>query len=648
MLYFLPDSRDAIDPTYDFERETRSPDRQTRDDLYCHEVLERPCDGTLISYAAVLAGRYSAAARRRLLRSGAREFFRAPPWLKFMGDCGAFSYVNADEPPYTVAEVAKFYGQVGVDLGLAVDHIVPGFSDSELLFEPSPVARARFELTIALARDFLDAAKPYSFTPVGVVQGWSPSSFSAAARDLQHMGYRYLALGGLVQLKTEQVLTVLRAVDSVRRPDTKLHLLGVTRPGNVSEYVARGVASIDSTSPLRRAWMDARHNYWIGGESFCALRIPPSVSGKIRGRIGSGEINADLARELEARSLAAVSSFASGSGTAGKALEALLAYQEIHSPGDDRLADYQRTLEARPWERCRCSVCARLGHHVIVMRGAERNRSRGFHNVGQFYRGMLRELGEPDLVLIGCGAAKRKKASPARDLYTGSLFRANSAMADRYRAPVRILSAEHGLLDPAKVIEPYETALLGAPEAKRQEWGAMVAGQVEDFVGAGGRVVALAGARYLKWTKDLIGIVVEEPLARMSLGERLAAALPVSPSVEPPVRTGDPIVWDFFFTTFRSSLKGPAFAEHWDREGAYYVKLTLPSDTPLDEAIGAARATGLFGKGSSRTGVFEVQNDLGIYSHPKGYANLQRVKPSTIAFRTWAEIEAAESADLAA
>ena len=59
-------------------------------------------------------------------------------------------------------------------------------------------------------------------------------------------------------------------------------------------------------------------------------------------------------------------------------------------------------------------------------------------------------------LVVGCGAAKRSEAAPARDLYTGSLFRAAREHAEGSGLPWRILSAEYGLLTPDKVVEPYD------------------------------------------------------------------------------------------------------------------------------------------------------------------------------------------------
>ena len=83
MQYFFPDSQDFVDPSFDFQAETRSPTRiRQRDDRYPHELFETPpYDGILVSRAIVYgngsaSGKYSIAQRNRLRRTGVREFFR--------------------------------------------------------------------------------------------------------------------------------------------------------------------------------------------------------------------------------------------------------------------------------------------------------------------------------------------------------------------------------------------------------------------------------------------------------------------------------------------------------------------------------------------------------------------------------------------
>src|SRR6266576_2973741 len=139
MKFFFPDSLDLVDPSFDFETETRSASRvRQRDDVYAHEVFARPpYDGLLVSKAivdgtAVSNGRYTLPQRHRLLREGVRRFFRLDTTQEFsrvetMGDCGAFSYVREEKPPYTVEDVVAFYETCGFDLGVSVDHVILGF-----------------------------------------------------------------------------------------------------------------------------------------------------------------------------------------------------------------------------------------------------------------------------------------------------------------------------------------------------------------------------------------------------------------------------------------------------------------------------------------------------------------------------------------
>ena len=55
----------------------------------------------------------------------------------------------------------------------------------------------------------------------------------------------------------------------------------------------------------------------------------------------------------------------------------------------------REVLTEKPWKACACEVCRALGHHVILFRGAERNRRRGFHNVWVFYRRLQRQIADP-------------------------------------------------------------------------------------------------------------------------------------------------------------------------------------------------------------------------------------------------------------
>lgn len=407
MRYFLPDSQDLVDPSFDFVSEKRSRTRlRQRDDLYAHEVFSEPAfDGLLASKGIVdgfgaIGSRYTLAQRQRLLRGGAREFFRSvrpdgKP-IPVMGDCGAFTYVKEEVPPYTVEEVIDFYVDCGFDYGISVDHVILGY-DPELDDEGEvpDEFRQRQALTLALAEKFLAAhrAGGHTFQALGVAQGWSPRSYADAVRALQKMGYEYIAVGGMVPLKTPEILEVLRAIAAVREPATKLHLLGVTRTDSIREFERLGTASFDSTSPLRQAFKDDKDNYYTLDRTYVAVRIP-QVEGnpRLQRMISSGRVSQDAARKLERASLTTMAAYAADKATIEKTLEILLEYEQLYDAGNSHEDAYRETLAARPWTACPCDVCRDIGHHVILFRGAERNRRRGFHNVWTFYRRLRREL----------------------------------------------------------------------------------------------------------------------------------------------------------------------------------------------------------------------------------------------------------------
>lgn len=407
MKFFFADSLDVVDPSFDFVSETRSPTRvRQRDDQYPHEVFgEPPYDGVLVSKAIVdgtgagVSGKYSMAQRHRLLRLGAREFFRLDdpprrPRLLTMGDCGAFTYVRDDIPPYTVDEVIDFYERCGFDYGVAVDHVILAYQPDSVQCLPGMESvlepwRRRQEITLKLAKQFLSAHKRRrcKFIPVGVAQGWSPASYSRAVKELQRLGYDHIAIGGLVPLKTREILDVLAAVHPVTRSGTRLHLFGVTRCEHIPTFAKHGVTSFDSTSPLRQAFKDDKDNYYTPNGTYTAIRVP-QVDGNatLKRRIVAGVVRQEEARRLERNCLEALRNYDVGDADLEDVVELLAEYERVHDGKTDRSAIYRNVLRDRPWKKCSCEICHELGIHVMLFRGAERNRRRGFHNLYVFER----------------------------------------------------------------------------------------------------------------------------------------------------------------------------------------------------------------------------------------------------------------------
>jgi hypothetical protein len=408
MKFFFPDSQDQIDPGFDFATEEHPALRvRQRDDLYAHEALDgHVIDGLLVSKAIVDgtgggAGKYTTAQRNRMYRVGVRHFFRldqaSRPPIQTMGDCGAFSYIQEDKPPVTPDQVIDFYAECGFELGISVDHVIFGFDPAADTDRQHPQAqrwRSRQQITLELADEFLARCKARKtrFEPLGVAQGWSPASYAAAVRSLQKIGYTRIALGGMVPLKTGEILACLREISAARAPRTQLHLLGVTRRSNISEFTSYGVTSFDSTSAFRQAFKDDRDNYHTSDRTYTAIRVP-QVDGlpRLKKQILAGKVDQGIAVQSERACLRALREYDAGEASIRQVTDTLQRYNEITG-----LTGYEEScneiLTDAPWKSCPCSICTKAGINVVLFRGSERNKRRGFHNLYVFRRRLDREL----------------------------------------------------------------------------------------------------------------------------------------------------------------------------------------------------------------------------------------------------------------
>lgn len=391
MKFYFPDSQDQVSPTYDFIHDEHSPLRvRQRDDRYAHEVLTLPAyDGILVSKAIVDGsikgvGKYSMPQRQRLYRLGVRGFFRLPHDVETLGDCGAFNYINEPEPPYTVNEVIDFYGQCGFDAGVSPDHIILGYLRPDRGVEPSDEWQERRRISLHYAEQFLAAVgdQQASFEPIGAAQGWDPRSYTDSVRELQDMGYRRIALGGMVPLKTSDILACLAEIADIREEATELHLLGITRVDSIAAFKSFGVTSFDSTSSFRQSFMDDRDNYHTVLTTYSAIRVP-QVDGNLtlKRAILSGNVSQHEAVSAERESLRRLREFDLGQCSLDVALEAVTEYELVVGAKRSYKNEYRRILESAPWKDCDCGLCAKHGIEMAIFRGSERNKRRGFHNL---------------------------------------------------------------------------------------------------------------------------------------------------------------------------------------------------------------------------------------------------------------------------
>jgi hypothetical protein len=133
------------------------------------------------------------------------------------------------------------------------------------------------------------------------------------------------------------------------------------------------------------------------------------------------------------------------------------------------------------------------------------------------FRARRREPG-PRIGLIACTKAKSTKPAPARELYSASdLFRKAAAYCDAYLDGWFVLSAKYGLVDPDRIIAPYNMTLKTMSTSERRLWGIQVAQQLQQL----GEVAleAHAGTAYVRPLLEA-GVVLEEPLRGLAIGQR--------------------------------------------------------------------------------------------------------------------------------
>ena len=430
MKFIFADSLDYVDPNYDFVEDRSPPEREPYwDDVFPHELLGyAPYDGILVSKAIVgghrINGKYSESQTMRFRRVGVREFLRFRekdyPGSLVFGDCGAFSYHKMEYPPYTSEEIVDFYGDGRFTHGCSIDHVIFDFveDDREADFAPKQLEenRRRFEITSINAEEFLKQSKRLgnSFTPMGVVQGWSPRSMAEAAVRLKKMGYNYVAIGGTVPLRAPQVMMALRAIRQAVGDNLQLHILGFAKAEEFESFREFDIASFDTTSPLIRSFKDSNRNYYAlkpqgGIEYYSAVRIPQSIENNaLKNLAKQGVYSQEDLQARERSALQALRAYDRGDADLHDALQAVMGYTAPLAIGRDHgFTDaetrkfeglrerYTRTLSDRPWKACNCKVCRDVGVEVIIFRASNRNKRRGIHNL-QAYRkhiGRIEERG---------------------------------------------------------------------------------------------------------------------------------------------------------------------------------------------------------------------------------------------------------------
>jgi len=385
-----------------------------------HLYSPPPVDGVLVSVSTIRGGKL-----RRMVERGAKELLRMPRGMPLYGDCGAWQYRYLDDPPHRVEEVLELYERLGVDYGVTVDHIA-------LFGDPG----RRMGLTFRNAVEALELwrKRGYGYELLAAVQGVEVEDYTTMFKDLYARGFRAFAVGGLAKRSTEFVgrLTskLLQLVKELRDVQL-LHFLGVTRTrlvpllNELEDYVA--TVSFDNATFLRMAWSRAVGNYVLpDGRVYTAIRVQEG-----------GERVLKLLRDYDA-----------GAVGLGEVVEVLKEYT-ARTGDSEYLPYYVATLRDSPWRECTCPVCRSLGVDVLVFRGNDRNRRRGFHNVYVFSKLLRsRRLGDVRFTLV-------KASYPAAEDLVAE------ALAGEVSRTRRVLVLAHCTAE--KSVDPETLRRLGLP-----------------------------------------------------------------------------------------------------------------------------------------------------------------------------------------
>ncbi len=397
MLYFIPEWDDLVTKNYDFNIDKDI----SKEKLYAHEIYPYP------NYDGILASRMKLEESKSKLdlmskMGGVHNYYRFKGPI--FGDCGAWGYVKEKDPPFKTNDIMEFYDQMKFDIGVSIDHLcIPGF-EQEFQY--------RKALTIKNAEQFFNRynKKSYSFKPVGVAQGWDEESYADSVKELLDIGFRYLALGGIARAKSTDIIKVLQALQPTLQKYNKaeqidLHQFGVARLEAIRSFRNLGITSFDSASPLRTAWLSSSKNYRdINWNGYAALRLPfLSRDRKFKNLVEEGLYSQEELEEKEWLLKIMLDKFEQdNSRTPEEIVEGFIClYNEFIPKTPDRTNEYLRTLQNKPWKQCDCAICKEIGIEVIIFRGNNRNRRRGFHNTYIFYKLFRKLLDDENFTIQG-------------------------------------------------------------------------------------------------------------------------------------------------------------------------------------------------------------------------------------------------------
>jgi len=141
---------------------------------------------------------------------------------------------------------------------------------------------------------------------------------------------------------------------------------------------------------------------------------------------------------------------------------------------------------------------------------------------------------EKPLLLVACCGPKLDHPAEAQDIYVSDLFRKARAYAESHGGDWLILSAKHGVIEPTRVIEPYDQRP-PVTRAGKRAFAQELAAQLHKYRDRD--IIVLAGESYCGWiyaldvsrlvdgewiTSSAVFRNVHRPLKGMGIGQQKA------------------------------------------------------------------------------------------------------------------------------
>lgn len=528
MRYFIPEWDDRIDPNYDFVTDKHSKahvENPIKNDSYTWNIFgieNVPIDGVLVSRVTITGNKK----KYQWIRSeGIHKVLRLPQDFEIMGDCGAFGYVKEKTPLFDPLETLKYYRDLGFNYGVSVDHlVVPQFDkDKELRM------KITYENGIKSYHEWLKNFRK-DFQLIVAIQGRTINDYLKMYDDYLKHGIRHLAFGGLVRSPTSFIIELIdelikKTKESKVCPDY-LHFFGLARFSlfpKLQELEELGIQiGFDSASYLRKAWLSSpstQLNYLsLEGKGFAAIRIPFIGRKLSKSEEIPGE-KTKISKSLELECLMKLRMFDKGEINLEGVLLTLSKFNEGIGGKPELINFYKRTLEEKPWKKCGCPICKSVGIEVVIFRGNNRNRRRGFHNTYVFHKifknpGLwhkfikekngkkmnLADFGKEQKVLVITGCTKRKLGddvsvrTQAKQMYQGRLFKTVRKYSEAMGFDYVIVSAKYGLIYPDEIIEGYEEVLRRKEDVERIQ--PVVEKKLRPLLKNYDRILVIAGKQY--------------------------------------------------------------------------------------------------------------------------------------------------------